>query len=464
MSEEVEDIEDIEQLDVTTTKTAPIGARKISQVHPSDNTEEWKPSDVENSAIEDGSLIATPRFVQPTLKGSSISEGGSPSERVAPRLGVIGKATAIAGQPRRPVLTKFGTSSASMRQQKFIQRHGFSEAMKIRSDTARLKAELDRSGLMRRTRVFNPDKNKWLGRWDVLQSLALVYTATLTPFETCFVPPALGTASWTDPWYLMNRVLDLIFFIDMCLQFFVAYQVGNDYGGRTWVLNQRKVVTHYLRGWFALDASTLIVPCSFDLYLASSAFDQTPGAGTGADASGLEGRMSMLRVLRVLRLVKLVRLVRASRLLDRWKESIPPLTYAAQTVLRCLILLAITSHWFACIIALAAGLHVSADETWVGARLYGLCDREGGVRVPNPPLPSCPNLGVGSWYLAAMSWAVLILTGSGTRLQLASLCRRLCQPFPASEPQPLFPARLSPILALCFHAVHRRHGLLPLCR
>lgn len=43
-----------------------------------------------------------------------------------------------------------------------------------------------------------------LGRWDVLQSLALVYTATLTPFETCFVPPAISAASWSDPWFLMN--------------------------------------------------------------------------------------------------------------------------------------------------------------------------------------------------------------------------------------------------------------------
>ena len=29
--------------------------------------------------------------------------------------------------------------------------------------------------------------------------------------------------------FLMNRVLDVIFFIDLCLQFFVAYQVGNDF-------------------------------------------------------------------------------------------------------------------------------------------------------------------------------------------------------------------------------------------
>ena len=122
--------------------------------------------------------------------------------------------------------------------------------------------------------------------------------------------------------------------------------------------------------------------------------------------------MSMIRVFKVLRLVKLVRLIRASRLLDRWKAHLPPITYGTQTVLRCLMLLAFSSHWFACIISLAAGLHVTIDETWVGARLYGLCDHDAPI-LANPPLSGCPTLGVGSWYLAALSWAVLILTGSG---------------------------------------------------
>lgn len=326
------------------------------------------------------------------------------------------------------------------RQETFVARHGIVTALRIQQEAERVKQHLSRSGQLGHTFVLNPEKNRLLGRWDVLQALALVYTATLTPFETCFVPPAVGSASWTDPWFLINRVLDVIFFIDLCLQFFVAYQVGNDYGGRTWVLSHRRIIRHYLQGWFPLDASTLVVPCTFDIYLASSTFDGADvvsnvgggGEEAAAGASGLGGRMSMLRVLRVLRLVKLVRLIRASRLVDRWKARIPPLTYAHQTVLRCVLLLLLSSHWYACIIALSAGLHASIDETWVGQHLYGLCqddrflpkplraegaanDVDGlGHRMPlSMPLPGCPNLGIGSWYLAALSWAVLILTGSG---------------------------------------------------
>jgi len=179
------------------------------------------------------------------------------------------------------------------------------------------------------------------------------------------------------------------------------------------VLSHRKVVHNYLSTWFAVDALTLIVPCAFDLYLASAEFDRQKFEQTTAP-DGIQGRLSMLRVLRVLRLVKLVRLIRASKLLERWKNSLPPITYGAQTVMKCVLGLAISSHWFACIIALTASLHSHADETWVGANLYGICDR-GGQLVPvlDPPLPSCPSLSVDTYYLAAMSWAVLILTGSG---------------------------------------------------
>ena len=126
--------------------------------------------------------------------------------------------------------------------------------------------------------------------------------------------------------------------------------------------------------------------------------------------------MSILRVLRVLRLVKLVRLIRASRLVDRWKSKVT-LTYGAQTVLQCVFMLLCASHWYACIFALQAGLHEEVDQTWLGAQLYDLCDTgaplEAAVPEGSPPLPACPHLSIGSWYLASLSWAVLVITGCG---------------------------------------------------
>lgn len=124
--------------------------------------------------------------------------------------------------------------------------------------------------------------------------------------------------------------------------------------------------------------------------------------------------MTLLRVLRVLRLVKLVRLFRASRLFERWKSKVT-LSYGTQTVLQCLLILVLGSHWCACIIGLSAALHSSIDETWIGERLYNLCgDESDAVKLSQSgALSECPGLTVGQLYLASVSWSVLIITGCG---------------------------------------------------
>ena len=259
--------------------------------------------------------------------------------------------------------------------------------------------------------VLHPERNKFLGRWDGLTALALFYTASITPFETAFIPPVLGTSSWVDPFFLINRALDVIFFLDMLLQFFVAYQTGNDFGGRTWVTSPSKVARHYLRGWFLLDAFTVIVPGGFDVYLSNPEFNRRESRGSEV---GAEGRMSVLRVLRVIRLVKLVRLVRASRIFQRWRSKFS-MTYATQTVLQCVILLVCGAHWYACVIALQASLHADINETWMGEELYAICAKpaSSATHLGSSGLPGCEHLSIDEWYLSSFSWSVMIITGTG---------------------------------------------------
>ena len=271
-------------------------------------------------------------------------------------------------------LMKRQATTAGRRQESFVDRHGIVTALQIQGQVSRLREHLANTGQSSRSLVLNPEKNRYLGWWDVLQTLALVYTSTLTPFETCFVPPSLGVKSWRDAWFLLNRGLDVIFAIDCGLQFFVAFQIGNDYGGRQWVLSHKHIVRAYLRGWFPLDALTLVVPCAFDLYLASPSFDAI-SPGVGGVEGGLAERMTMLRVLRVLRLAKLVRLIRASRLVDRWKAHVPALTYATQTVLRCVLMLLLGAHWF------------GARELRARTSLEHTCHVHRYIRLPPPISP-----------------------------------------------------------------------------
>ena len=53
----------------------------------------------------------------------------------------------------------------------------------------------------------------------MLPQLALIFTAIVTPYEVSFVEPS---TSPTDPLFIMNRVVDGIFIIDMCIHFVLS--------------------------------------------------------------------------------------------------------------------------------------------------------------------------------------------------------------------------------------------------
>lgn len=295
----------------------------------------------------------------------------------------------------------------------FNARHG--EAAKaLQAQTTALAARVGMLG--RSSRVLHPEKTRNLWMWDVVTSIALLYTATLTPFETAFVPPVLGPGAWGDVWFLLNRLLDIIFLVDLNMQFFIAYAEGNDFAGRVWVEDHKKIIVHYLTTWFALDATTVFLPGSFDLYLASADLE-------GDDGGAAAERLGSLRVLRALRLIKLVRLVRASRVFERWRAKIT-LSYANQTIMQLVLVVLFTSHWYACVIALSASLHSSAHETLAGEELYGLCGapqkppiESGGTAAAasgvQEVLAGCSRLSLGKWYLATYAWSVFIITGTG---------------------------------------------------
>ena len=226
----------------------------------------------------------------------------------------------------------------------FVRRHGTQTAEEFKMTATRI-AQALRDRQTRTKYVLHPEKNVYLNWWDGITALALIYTATVTPFETAFIPPQLGPSAWTEPWFIANRVLDVLFLADLFVQFFVAYQTGDAYGGKTWVLDRALVQRHYLRTWFPIDAFTVFLPGSLDLYLASL------GSGSEEDTTGIPGtntlkiaeRASLLRVLRVVRLVKLVRLLRASRVIERQEAKIT-ISYGTQTIIKCIIMLACLAH------------------------------------------------------------------------------------------------------------------------
>ena len=316
------------------------------------------------------------------------------------------------------------------------------------------------SVVAKRMCLLNPTSSKFLPMWDAIQALALIYTSIMTPFEVAFLE--VPTTAM-DPWFLVNRALDVIFISDMVLQFFVMYRAkigdedavhshgrlkqlaqinlakvavatatkstqptsGSNNDEVIWVASRQRIALHYLTGWFIIDVASV----------GASAFDFPP-LFVDDTPEGL-ANLKTLRVVRVLRLVKLVRLVRASRVVARMASRVA-LSYRTLTMISNTATLMIVAHWAACIFALQAAMHESPSESWLG--VYGYCDGPGGQGGPFAPpwvqtllnasgvtrptrrtikgeydawTIECSGLTLSTWYIASLSWSIMIITGTG---------------------------------------------------
>jgi hypothetical protein len=184
--------------------------------------------------------------------------------------------------------------------------------------------------------MIDPRYSKFSQHWDLITMFALLFTAIVTPYEVSFLeapaswnevdalfsvrPPPLPSSPLphrrvavarrplnvsVSAWQL-NRFIDVIFIIDLVLQFFLMYPAGDIDTGVRWVDSRRQIIRNYLTGWFALDFfSIMLMAIDFVTIL------------SGKENADSLGALRVLRVLRALRLIKLVRLVRASRMFKR---------------------------------------------------------------------------------------------------------------------------------------------------
>jgi hypothetical protein len=150
--------------------------------------------------------------------------------------------------------------------------------------------------------VIDPRTSGWIGYWDLTTTVALVFTAIVTPVEVGFMHLPDFSDRWTDQLFLTNRLVDLIFICDIGAQFLLMYNAEGVNGGGLWVDRPQDIARHYVCSlWFALDVFSISV----------SGFDIFSPSESGA------ARFKALRAVRVLRLLKLVRLFRSTRIFKR---------------------------------------------------------------------------------------------------------------------------------------------------
>ncbi|XP_075927837.1 voltage-gated inwardly rectifying potassium channel KCNH2-like isoform X2 [Petromyzon marinus] len=161
--------------------------------------------------------------------------------------------------------------------------------------------------------------------WDWLILLLVIYTAVFTPFSAAFLlnDPQVdrqrqGCAYACDPLSIVDLLVDIMFIVDILINFRTTYVDDND----EVVSHPGKIAIHYFKGWFLID---MVAAIPFDLLI----------FGSGSNETTI--------LIGLLKTARLLRLVRVARKLDRYSE------YGAAVLILLMCTFALIAHWLACI-------------------------------------------------------------------------------------------------------------------
>lgn len=247
--------------------------------------------------------------------------------------------------------------------------------------------------------TIDPRKSKRIGYWDAVTSLALVFTALVTPAEVALVEPV---AVFFDPLFLINRLVDVIFIFDILIQFLVMVEVQSHDAsarGTIWLSRKSQIAKHYLKGWFFLDITSVLVSV-FDFM----GFREVQAFFGGDENAESLSKLKVLRVLRVLRLVKLLRLLRSSRILKRWEQRYA-VNYAVMALFSATATVVLLAHWCSCVWVLQAKMHEDIRTTWLVHKGYCTPVLDGALGEHK-----CPGLEA---YMASLYFSIMTITSIG---------------------------------------------------
>ena len=286
---------------------------------------------------------------------------------------------------------------------------------KLDEHDVRVNARHNRAQDMQHTGfVIDPRSSKFMPRWDMAMVVALCFTAIVTPVEVAF----FETDQYVTPIFVINRVVDTIFTLDIFLTFNVAYQTGAG-AGAYWVFNKRTIAGNYVRGWLFFDVISVLPYWSITMRWRDP-FGTNPAEST--NEVSLARTAVLFRIVKLLRMLKLARVFKASRVLQRsildfvmneWEW-----TFAVLKMLKLFTFLTLYAHWQACVWGLISSyMHDDGHPTWIGAFNETFVDQYG----PEPP-------GGFDVYIAALYWSVMTLTsiGYGEMTPVNSAERLLC--------------------------------------
>jgi len=226
--------------------------------------------------------------------------------------------------------------------------------------------------------MFHPNK-KPRNIWNAILAVLLIYTATVMPFSMAFIE-----AERWGSWFVMDLVIDCLFFLDVLVNLFSCYY---DSSGKL-VTSKKQIFFRYLKTWLLID----LLAC-FPFGLIEDGDEQRTSSKDYNSFLRLLRLPRLYRLFRISRLIKMFKHYKHSELLEKiqdflsLKHSALRLFNSFFTIMLCVHI--VTCFWF--FIARLEGFH---PDTWVTRN--GLLDKD-----------------TGTLYISAMYWAFATLSTVG---------------------------------------------------
>lgn len=203
--------------------------------------------------------------------------------------------------------------------------------------------------------------------WEVVMALSLLYTATVTPFDVA----VLGGTATDDPIFWCNRLLDVLFLLDLLINWRLAFFSSSS--RQLLIIDRATIRKRYMSSWFWIDLIS-IMPLEL-----------------------INSDLQILKLLRLLRLLKLAKLARVDGMIARWQITLG-LHYSTVNLVLNLMAVILAVHWIGCLWFLVMKFEDSDNKTWISTL--------------NPHW-TVDNVPIADGYCAALYHAAMTLTTIG---------------------------------------------------
>jgi len=182
--------------------------------------------------------------------------------------------------------------------------------------------------------------DSWIGWYDIMTLVLLIYVAVVAPFQVAFVPHPTF-----DVFFIFDRCVDVFFLFDLFFNFMRPIQAGNPARNLRTIRRAytKPIGASFLPSQFGWD---FISTVPYDLI--SPMIEKNLESWRGKN--GL-GHLKVIRMIRLMRLIRIAKIIRRNTFFEFYEDKLT-VNYASLEMAKLTIVLVGTCHWMACIWAM----------------------------------------------------------------------------------------------------------------